>query len=93
MTREVKQVAFGDDLGCAGKLEQLRYCWDNIVEYGPLLGYHPRADESWLILKPDLIRQANHVFSGTDVRITCDGHKYLGGFTGSVDGKDTYVHS
>ncbi len=93
MTREVKQVAFADDLRGAGKLEQLRYWWDNIVEYGSLLGYHPRADKSWLIVKPDLVQQANHVFSGTDVRITCDGHKYLGGFTGSVDGKNTYVHS
>ncbi len=79
MTREVKQVAFADDLGSAGKLEQLCYWWDNIVEYGPLLGYHPCADKSWLILKPDLLQQTNHVFSETDVRIMYDGHKYIGG--------------
>ena len=38
---EGRQAAFADDLSCAGKLTQLRKWWDNIVIYGPPLGYFP----------------------------------------------------
>ena len=45
---KVTQAAFADDLAGAGKLQQLLTWWNDIVEYGPLLGYNPQADKSWL---------------------------------------------
>jgi hypothetical protein len=33
------------------------------------------------------------IFAGTDVRISTDGHKYLGGHIGSEQGKNEYVQS
>ena len=74
----VRHVAFADDLGGAGILAELRSWWDNIVIHGPCLGYYPRADKSWLIVKPNLEQEAKEIFAGTDVRITIEGHKYLG---------------
>ena len=64
---EVRQAAFADDLSVAGKLTQLRKWWDNIVIYGPPLGYFPRADKSWpwLIFKPNLEQSAKEIFAGT----------------------------
>ena len=35
-----------------------RSWWDNIVIHGPCLGYYPRADKSWLIVKPNLEQEA-----------------------------------
>ena len=78
----VGHVAFADDL-----------CGGNIVVHGPYLGYYPRADKSWLIVKPHLEDTAKKIFAGTDVRISTNGHKYLGGYVGSEEGKAEYVRS
>ena len=92
-TGEIKQAAFADDLSGAGKLTQLRSWWDNIMQSGPLLGYYPRADKSWLIIKQDLLQEATEIFKGTDMKITVEGHKYLGGYIGTDEGKFTYVQN
>ena len=89
----VKHVAFADDLSGAGKRHELRTWWDNITTHGPLLGYYPRGDKSWLVVKPHLLEAAKTTFAGTNVQITTDGHKYLGGYIGSDVGKQAYVKS
>ena len=91
--QDVRHVAFADDLCGAGKLLQLRSWWDNIVVHGPHLCYYPRADKSRLIVKPHLEETAKKIFAGTEVRISTNGHKYLGGYIGSEDGKAEYVRS
>ena len=63
-------VAFADDLGGAGDLITLRRCWDNIVLYGPKLGYNPNAAKSWLVVKPHTEACAREVFEGTKIKIT-----------------------
>ena len=83
---KVTQAAFADDLAGAGKLQQLLTWWNNIVEYGPLLGYNPRADKSWLVVKEHLLEEARVIFATSNVNITVEGHEYLGGFVGSTDG-------
>ena len=90
---EVRQAAFADDLSGAGKLIQLRKWWDNIVIYGLPLGYFARADKSWLIVKPNLEQSPGEIFADTDVSITTDGHKYLGGYIGSDEGKSNYIRT
>ena len=48
--------------------------------------------ESWLVVKTkeqlDLARAA---FDGTNLNITCEGRKYLGGFVGSAEGKTEFM--
>ena len=85
-TNSVRHVAFADDLSGAGKLIDLRVWWENITTHGPLLGYYPRWDKSWLVVKPHLLDAAKEIFTGTNVQITADGHKYLGGYIGSDEG-------
>lgn len=46
---------------------QLRNWWDNMLIYGPRLGYFPRADKSWFIVKSNLEQSARKIFAGTDV--------------------------
>ena len=81
---EVKHAAYTDDLAGAGKLKNLRTWWDNVTEIGPLLGYFPRPDKYWLIVKPELFQSAVTAFADTDLQITIDGHSYyLGGYIGT----------
>ena len=87
----VKHVAYADDLGGAGKLSELRAWWDKINEIGPLLGYFPKASKSWLVVKPQLLDRATEIFEGTNVKITTEGQKYLGGFIGTESGKNEYI--
>jgi hypothetical protein len=88
-----KQVAFADDLLGAGKLIALRNWWFQIIQKGPLLGYHPNAQKSWLVVKPEYLEDAKTVFYGTGVNITSEGRKYLGGFVGSNEGRRDYIQS
>ena len=88
---KVTQAAFADDLAGAGKLQQLLTWWNNIVEYGPLPGYNPQADKSWLVVKEHLLEEARVIFATSNVHITVEGHEYLGGFVGSTDGQMEYA--
>ena len=90
-TTNIKHVAFADDISGAGKIEQLRKWWENIVTHGPLLGYYPNANKSWLVVKQHLLDEASELFNDTDVNITVEGRKYLGGFIGTIEGKEKYV--
>ena len=86
----MKHVAFADDLSGAGDLTNVRRWWDNIVIYGPKLGYNPNAAKSWLIVKPETEEMAREIFRGTRIKITIEGRKYLGGFIEArVDAENT----
>eukprot|EP00794_Sanderia_malayensis_P017855 gene17855-biopygen15282 len=89
----IKHAAFADDLGGAGKLHVVRSWWNHIVEFGPKLGYFPNATKSWIVIKPDVEQEAREIFDGTNIQITTEERKYLGGFIGSKKGKDSYVSS
>ena len=88
---EVKQVAYADDLAGAGKIEKLRKWWDIIVEQGPPQGYHPNAEKSVLIVKPELLHVATETFRGTEVKITNEGHRHLGSVIGTPAYKEKFV--
>ena len=50
---------------------------------GPLYGYYPNAVKTFLVVKSDLYDEAAEVFRDTNVKITCVGHRYLGGALGT----------
>ena len=87
----MKHVAFADDLGGAGELLELRRWWDNIVLWGPKLGYNPNALKSWLLVKPTTEEKAREMFGGTSINITADGRKYIGSYIGSESGCGKYA--
>ena len=89
---DIKQVAFADDLAGAQNLVNLKKWWENIEKFGPMLGYFPKASKSWLIVKPNLVDEAKRIFNGTNINVTTEGRKYLGGFIGTDEGKSIYSH-
>ena len=90
---DTKQAGFADDLIGAEKLVGLRNYWDNINTYGPLLGYYPKASKSWLVVKENLFADAKRIFDGTEINITTQGRKYLGGFIGTEEARMQYAQS
>ena len=90
-TIEVKHVAYADDLGGLGKLIEIRSWWDNVCKFGPLLGYYPEPSKSWLIVKEELAADAMQIFHDTEIKITIEGRKYLGGFVGKPEARYQYA--
>ena len=89
--RQMKHVAYADDLGGGAKLRKIREWWDRVVENGPKYGYFPKAEKSWLVVKAEVEQEAIEIFKDTGVNITIEGRKYLGGFVGTKEGKENYV--
>ena len=87
----VKQLAYADDLGAGSKLEALREWWSNIEINGPSFGYFPKAEKSWLVVKEEKYAEAVRIFAGTNINITIEGRKYLGGFVGTKEASVEYV--
>ena len=85
-----RHAAFADDFAGAGDLRAVREWWDLVVEHGPKLGYYPNAEKSWLIIKPDRNEEAKELFGNTNINITTQGRKYLGGYIGEADGEKEY---
>lgn len=69
----VTQAGFANDHAGARKLERLLTWWNNIVEYGPSVGYRPQADMSWLVDEEHLLQEANRALAGDNIKITADG--------------------
>ena len=70
---------------------QLKSWWNKILHYGPLLGYYPKPSKSWLITKLNNLATAEQLFNSTEINITTDGQKYLGGYIGSDSSKAIYM--
>ena len=68
----VKHVAYADDLGGAGKITEMLKWWNNVVNFGPLIGYYPKASKSWLVVKQQQFETAKHVFKDTNINITTE---------------------
>lgn len=59
-------------------------------EIGPGHGYLPQGSKSCLLVHPDDETDANAVFRDTGVQIVT-GHRFLGGFVGTEEGKLRYL--
>ena len=88
---DVKHVAYADDIGGGAKLRSLKNWWDRIGEFGPKIGYFPKACKSWLVVKEDKLQEAEEIFAGTEIKITAEGRRYSCGFVGTEAGAHKYV--
>ena len=90
---EVTQAWFADDDSAAGRVEQLRRYWGNVLRTGPGYGYHPNPAKTVLLVKPEHFDRAQQLFGGTGVQIRTDGCRYLGGTLGSVDFRRCFLEA
>ena len=66
------QAWFADDAASGGKLSKLCLWWDALSAVGFRYGYYPYARKTYLLVKPDQLAKAQHIFSGTGVQITSE---------------------
>ena len=85
----VRQVWLADDSAGAGRLRALRQWWDTIVETGKRYGYNTNSDKTCLLVHPNLLVEAQELFSGTGVQIVMEGTRYLG----SAIGERSFINS
>ena len=79
----VWQCWYADDSAAGGNILNLKWWWDLLQVLGPRYGYFPNGTKSWLVVKEDALDSVREVFDGTDIHITTEGHRYLGGVIGS----------
>jgi len=85
--------AYADDIGAIGRLKALLIRWKQLVKLAPNIGYHPKPEKSWLIIKPERIELAKVMFAETKIKITSEGRKHLGAAIGSSLYKKSYMKS
>ena len=88
-TTHIKQVWYADDAAGGGKIADLQQWWSNLCARGPLFGYYPKPSKTWVIVKPEHYEEAKEAFPG--LKITSDGHEYLGSFIGTTKGMEAFV--
>ena len=62
---EARQVWFADDCTTSGSVLQMSHWWEALLTYGPQYGYHPNATKTTLLVKPDYLEEASHLFKDT----------------------------
>ena len=87
----VTQAWYADDASATGHLSDLRSWWDALVFHGPAYGYHVNASKTYLITKESSFANATTIFGDTQIKITSDGHSYLGSPLGTSSFRESYV--
>jgi len=90
-TNGTRHVAFADDLTGAGSIETLHIWWNKVCEHGPSIGYNPKAEKSWLIVKPEKMKLAKATFANSNINITVEGKRHLGAAIGKTEFKAKYI--
>ena len=88
-----KRIAYTDDFTGIGRLQQLKYWWEDINKLGSYIGYFPKATKSYLIVKVEHIEEAKALFSSSKIQITVRGNRHLGAITEDPEFKIEYVNN
>lgn len=91
--RQIHQIAFADDVTAVGTISQLKQWWNNIICYGPLLGYHVNESKSWLIVKGHYLQEAQEIFKDSQIGITDQGNRHLGAVVGTNECKNNFMRN
>ena len=89
--KQTKMVAYADDLSAGGSLSNIKKWWKALCNLGPKFGYNPEASKCWLIVKPQLVKEAEKLFENTKINTTVNGKRHLGAVIGSQEYRDEYV--
>ena len=90
-TGSTKHAAYADDIRCVGKLRGILTWWKKLNTFGPKIGYFPKSNKSWLIVKPEKYETAIGIFKDTNLNITNESKRHLGALVGAEDFRKEYV--
>ena len=80
-TKSATQIWFADDARAGGPLAATRW-WDALNLIGPQFGCFPNELQTTLVVKPDNRQKAEEVFPDTNLQISSEGKRHLGGCLG-----------
>jgi hypothetical protein len=87
----VTQNWYADDAAAVGELDNVMEWMGKLLQHGPKYGYYPEPKKSILIVHPDYMNKAKEMFE-TKLGVTVvSGQRFLGGFVGSIVGKERFV--
>ena len=78
-----KYAAYADVISCVEKLRNILAWWSKLNTFGQKIGYFPKANKSWLIVKPGKYEAAKSIFKDTSFDITNDGKRHIGAVVGT----------
>jgi len=84
-------VAFADDFSAGCIVENLKHWWTQLLKFGSMFGYFPRASKCWLIVKSDYLEKAENIFNDSNINLKTEGKKHLGAVIGSNSYKEEYT--
>ena len=90
-TDHTKYSDYPDDINYVGKLRNILTWWNKLNTFGAKMGYFPKTNESWLIVKPENYETAKGIFKDTNLNITNKGNKHLGAVVGTEEFKKEYA--
>ena len=76
--KQTKMVGFTHDLSAGRSLSNIKKWWKAFCNLGPKFGYNPEATKCWLIVKPQLVKEAEKLFDNTKTNITVNSKRHLG---------------
>ena len=82
-TENKKYAAYADVISCVEKLRNILTWWSKLNTFGQKIGYFPKANKSWLIVKPGKYEAAKSIFKDTSFDITNDGKRHIGAVVGT----------
>ncbi|KAL7523332.1 hypothetical protein ACHAWF_000480, partial [Thalassiosira exigua] len=63
-----------------------------LIRVGPMFGYHPEPDKSWVICPLGSEAKAKAAFEAEGLQVRyCRGHRYVGGFVESAAMRDRRI--
>ena len=81
---------YADDSAGAGRAEAVKSWWEAVQKYGPKMGYFPQPEKTVFIIKdPSKQDYFKSLFPG--IKVTAEGHRYLGSFIGTKSATESYV--
>ena len=86
----MKQCWFADYASGPGRVTQIKDLWDALNTFGPNLGYFPKDEKCWIIVKPEKEESVREFFHGTDINVTVHGQKHLGAALDSREYMEEY---
>ena len=101
LNRQVVMVAFADDLSAGGSLSNFKKLLKSLSNFkkllkavcnlGPKFNCNPEASKFWLIVKPQLVKEAEKLFENTKINITVNDKQHLGAVIGRQEHSEKCV--
>ena len=81
-----------DDAAMQGPLYRVAACFKLLCKVGPMFGYFPEPEKSFAICPLEGETEVKAVFLAEDLAVqTCRGHRYVGGYVGSLAMRNRWI--